>query len=154
MPNAPLGSRQSLSRRVVAEFLGTALLLAAVVGSGIMGEELSGGNVALALLANTLATGAALGGATGLLAALASLAIPGVGPIIAGGVLGTTLAGAGIGAAAGGLIGALTSLGLSEEDARYYEEGIRSGGTLVTVHDNARTADAVRVLEQFGGRTR
>jgi glycerol uptake facilitator-like aquaporin len=47
-------------RRFVAELLGTALLLAAVVGSGIMGERLSGGNVAIALLANTLATGAAL----------------------------------------------------------------------------------------------
>jgi len=47
-------------RRLVAELLGTALLLAAVVGSGIMGERLSGGNLAIALLANTLATGAAL----------------------------------------------------------------------------------------------
>src|ERR1044072_9332315 len=50
----------TLSRRVVAEVVGTALLLAAVVGSGIMGERLAGGNVAIALLANTLATGAAL----------------------------------------------------------------------------------------------
>src|SRR5690349_5781592 len=50
----------SLARRVVAEALGTMLLLAAVVGSGIMGERLSGGNVALALLANTIATGATL----------------------------------------------------------------------------------------------
>ena len=50
----------TLARRLVAELLGTALLLAAVVGSGIMGEHLSGGNVAIALLANTLATGAAL----------------------------------------------------------------------------------------------
>lgn len=48
------------SRRVVSEALGTALLLAAVVGSGIMAERLAGGNVALTLLANTLATGAAL----------------------------------------------------------------------------------------------
>jgi glycerol uptake facilitator-like aquaporin len=47
-------------RRLVAEMLGPALLLVAVVGSGIMGEWLSGGNVAIALLANTLATGAAL----------------------------------------------------------------------------------------------
>ena len=50
----------SLSRRVVAEGVGTALLLATVVGSGIMGERLAGGNVAIALLANTIATGAAL----------------------------------------------------------------------------------------------
>ena len=49
-----------LRRRAVAECVGTALLLAAVVGSGIMGERLSGGNTGVALLANTLATGAAL----------------------------------------------------------------------------------------------
>jgi glycerol uptake facilitator-like aquaporin len=48
------------TRRLTAEFLGTALLLAAVVGSGIMGDRLSGGNVAIALLANTIATGATL----------------------------------------------------------------------------------------------
>jgi glycerol uptake facilitator-like aquaporin len=47
-------------RPLVAEFVGTALLLAAVVGSGIMGERLANGNVAIALLANTIATGAAL----------------------------------------------------------------------------------------------
>ena len=50
----------TLSRRVVSEAVGTALLLSAVVGSGIMGERLAGGNVAIALLANTIATGAAL----------------------------------------------------------------------------------------------
>ena len=54
------GDRPDLARRLVAEAVGTALLLATVVGSGIMGERLSGGNVAVALLANTLATGAAL----------------------------------------------------------------------------------------------
>jgi len=50
----------TLARRFTGELLGTALLLAAVVGSGIMGERLSGGNAAIALLANTLATGATL----------------------------------------------------------------------------------------------
>jgi glycerol uptake facilitator-like aquaporin len=50
----------TLARKLVAESLGTALLLATVVGSGIMGERLAGGNVAIALLANTLATGAGL----------------------------------------------------------------------------------------------
>ncbi len=50
----------SLSRRLVAEFFGTALLLAIVVGSGIMGERLAGGNTAVALLGNSLATGAGL----------------------------------------------------------------------------------------------
>lgn len=47
-------------RRLAAEFIGTAMLLATVVGSGIMAERLAGGNVAVALLANTIATGAAL----------------------------------------------------------------------------------------------
>jgi glycerol uptake facilitator-like aquaporin len=50
----------TLGRRVTAEAVGTAMLLAAVVGSGIMGDRLAGGNVAIALLANTVATGAAL----------------------------------------------------------------------------------------------
>lgn len=50
----------SLSRRFTSEFAGTAFLVATVVGSGIMGERLAGGNVAIALLANTIATGAAL----------------------------------------------------------------------------------------------
>lgn len=118
-------------------------------------------------VAGGVATGAAVGGVAGLLAALASLAIPGVGPIVAGGVLATTFGtaagtaiasagvGAGIGAAAGGLVGALTSLGLSEDEARYYENDIRSGSTLVTVRaENARSDDAIRMLQQMGGETR
>jgi glycerol uptake facilitator-like aquaporin len=52
--------KTTLSRRLVAEFIGTLFLLAAVVGSGIMGERLAAGNVALALLANAVATGVAL----------------------------------------------------------------------------------------------
>src|SRR5437667_1537854 len=56
---SPCRSR-SWMRSAAAEAVGTALLLATVVGSGIMGEQLAGGNVAIALLANTLATGAAL----------------------------------------------------------------------------------------------
>lgn len=52
--------RPSLARRIVAEGVGTALLLATVIGSGIMAERLAGGNVAIALLANTIATGAGL----------------------------------------------------------------------------------------------
>jgi glycerol uptake facilitator-like aquaporin len=52
--------KSTLPQRAVAEFLGTGFLVAAVVGSGIMAERLAGGNVAIALLANTIATGAAL----------------------------------------------------------------------------------------------
>ena len=49
-----------LTRRAIVEGLGTAMLLAAIVGSGIMGERLAGGNVAIALMANVIATGAVL----------------------------------------------------------------------------------------------
>ena len=52
--------KTSLLRQIAAEFLGTAFLVAAVVGSGVMRERLAGGNVAIALLANTIATGEAL----------------------------------------------------------------------------------------------
>src|ERR1700751_2440512 len=53
---------KTIERRATAEFFGTFFLVAAVVGSGVMGERLSAGNVAIALLANTIATGAALVG--------------------------------------------------------------------------------------------
>src|SRR3712207_6743544 len=77
--------------------------------------------------------GAILGGLGGLLVGLGALAIPGIGPVVGGGVLLSTLAGAGIGAAAGGLVGALVGAGIPEEDANVYAEGIRRGGALVTV---------------------
>jgi glycerol uptake facilitator-like aquaporin len=59
-PQVAAKNVMTLSRRPVAEVLGTTFLLAAVVGSGIMGEKLAGGNIAIALLANALATGATL----------------------------------------------------------------------------------------------
>ena len=59
-PPVPEAARPSLPRRLAAEAVGTALLLATVVGSGIMAERLAGGNTAVALLANTIATGAGL----------------------------------------------------------------------------------------------
>jgi uncharacterized protein (TIGR02271 family) len=93
------------------------------------------------------ATGAVVGGVTGgvagLIAALAGLAIPGIGPVLAAGPLVAALTGAGVGAVAGGLIGALTSAGVPEEHARYYEEGVRRGGTLVTIAASDTDADEV-----------
>ena len=92
-------------------------------------------------------TGAVIGGVTGgvagLIASLAGLAIPGIGPVLAAGPLVAALTGAGVGAVAGGLIGALTSAGVPEEHARYYEEGVRRGGTLVTVAASDSDADEV-----------
>lgn len=95
--------------------------------------------------------GGVLGGLTGLLVGIGALAIPGIGPVVAGGALasafglggGTAVAGAGIGAAAGGVLGALTNLGFSHEEASYYDEGVRGGRTLVTVEDEAGRAEGL-----------
>lgn len=94
--------------------------------------------------------GAVLGGAGGLLAGLGFLAIPGLGPVIAGGWLFTAAmgaaAGAGMGAATGGLIGALTGAGVPESDAHVYAEGVRRGGALVTVRTDADLAETAREI--------
>jgi hypothetical protein len=94
--------------------------------------------------------GGVLGGVIGLLAGVGALAIPGVGPIIAGGTLATTLAGAGIGAAAGGLLGALVGMGVPEEDAQHFDQAFRAGGTLVTVNAGARADEARTCLSENG----
>jgi hypothetical protein len=95
--------------------------------------------------------GAVLGGLAGLLVGIGALAIPGIGPIIAAGPLAAALGGAGIGAAAGGVIGALVDAGIPEEQAQYYAEGVRRGGTLVTVNASEGMADrATNVLNRYG----
>ena len=101
------------------------------------------------------ATGASLGtvvgGGVGLLAGIGALAIPGVGPVIAAGWLVATVTGAGIGAGAGGLLGMLTGAGVSENDAHVYSEGVRRGGTLVSVQaDDAEAAQIESVMNGQG----
>lgn len=81
--------------------------------------------------------GAAVGAGAGLLAGLGLMAIPGIGPVVAAGWLASTAVGAAAGIAAGGIIGSLTGLGVSEEDAHVYAEGIRRGGTLVSVRTSS-----------------
>lgn len=105
--------------------------------------------------------GGMLGGIVGLLVGIGALAIPGIGPVVAGGALatafgiggGTAVAGAGIGAAAGGVLGALVGMGIPEEEARHFESGFRAGGTLVTVNAGDRVMDALAVLERYGADT-
>ena len=94
--------------------------------------------------------GGLVGGAGGLLAGLGMLAIPGIGPVVAAGWLASTaagaLAGAAVGAAGGGLIGALTQAGVPREEAEVYSEGVRRGGTLVSVRVEDERQDEVRMI--------
>jgi len=88
--------------------------------------------------------GAAIGGVGGLLlSAVGAITLPVIGPILAAGPIAAALTGAGIGAAAGGLIGALTEHGVPEEHARFYAEGVRRGDVLVTVKVPAGREDEV-----------
>lgn len=100
-----------------------------------------------------------IGGAAGLLIGAGLLAIPGIGPVLAAGPLaaaiGTTAAtvgagalGAGIGAATGGLLGGLVGAGVPEDEANYYAEGVRRGGTLVAVSTDERMANTARTIMQ------
>lgn len=100
------------------------------------------------------ATGGVLGAGAGVLAGLGMLAIPGLGPVVAAGWLASTAVGAAVGAAAGGatggILGALKDAGHSDEDAHVYAEGVRRGGTLVSV--KADEADAPRLQAILDGR--
>lgn len=87
----------------------------------------------------------------GVLGALATGLIPGVGPVIAGGLLAGIIGGAVIGGAAGGIFGALVgSMGVPEDEARYYDEEFKSGRTLVTVTADGRYDEAYRILQNAG----
>jgi hypothetical protein len=88
--------------------------------------------------------GATVGGLVG--AALATAAIPGVGLVIAGGLMAGVLGGAVTGLASGGIVGALIGLNIPEDDARHYERAFHSGRTLVTVRADGRYEEAVAVL--------
>ncbi|MEP7285547.1 MAG: general stress protein [Chloroflexota bacterium] len=102
--------------------------------------------------------GAVVGGLTGLVVGLGALAIPGIGPIIAAGPLAAALGGvtgaaigAGTGAITGGLTAALVHMGLPEESAGSYAEGVRRGHALVTVRAADTMIDAATaIMRQYG----
>ena len=99
--------------------------------------------------------GTLLGGLAGWLIGLSAFAIPGVGPIVGAGIIGTTLAGAGLGAAAGGFVGALGTYGIPDTEARDYEEALKEGHVLISVHANGNTEAArARAIFQTNGSQR
>jgi uncharacterized membrane protein len=116
-----------------------------IVGDSQVGE--AGQTQSGEFAAKGAVSGGVLGGLVGL---LGSLLIPGFGPVVVGGVLASTLTGAGLGAAAGGIIGALTGMGVSEQDAQHFDLGLRAGGTLVAVGAGNRTDEALAILQRHG----
>ena len=96
-------------------------------------------------------SGAVIGGTLGLLAGIGTLAIPGVGPLIAAGPIMAALAGMGAGGAVGGLTGALIGAGFPEYEAKRYEGRVSKGGILLSVHcDNS---DWVKKAKQIMAQT-
>lgn len=93
-------------------------------------------------LAAGAAAGGLLGGATGLLAGVGALAIPGIGPILAAGPIAAALTGAAVGAGTGGLAGALIGMGIPEDEANQYERDIKDGKLIVLLDPNARKTDS------------
>lgn len=93
--------------------------------------------------------GAGLGGlwALGIAAGL----LPAIGPVVAGGILGSLIASATAGAAAGGLTGGLIGLGMSTEEAEFYEREVTAGKMVVTVRAGHRTGEALAILRAHGG---
>ena len=100
---------------------------------------------------SSAATGSVEGGIIGgVLGAAAALLIPGFGPAIAGGILLATIGAAGIGALAGGLIGALVSMGVPEEEAHHYQHELKKGHTIVTVKASSGFDDVVAIMRRNG----
>ena len=95
--------------------------------------------------------GSVVGGGLGLLAGLAALTIPAIGPVVAAGPIIAGLYGVSAGVAAGGFIGWLSKSGVKPERAAMYAEGVRRGGALVIVHtDSVKAEKAWKVMEIFG----
>jgi hypothetical protein len=102
-------------------------------------------------------TGVKVGGIGGFLAGVAGIAgfaMTGFGPILVAGPIVLALAGLGVGAFAGGLIGVLTHAGVTEADAKHFTEGVREGGILITVATNAAGVDkAMQIMNRHGAIT-
>jgi uncharacterized membrane protein len=97
------------------------------------------------------AVGTTVGAGAGLLAGLGLMAIPGIGPVVAAGWLASTALGAAAGLATGGILGALTDVGVTDDHAHVYAEGIRRGSTLVSVRSSTLPRSTiVSIMGKYG----
>jgi len=150
--HSPEAARKAVDELVKAGFTEAQIGVAGRHAAVKKGKGMTGGEGALAGATAGAMTGAGVGALWAL--GIAAGMLPAIGPVIAGGLLASVLASAAGGAAVAGLVGALVGLGLSEEDARYYEGEFKEGRKIVTVKANARYTEAVEILTRHGGYSR
>jgi hypothetical protein len=126
------------------------------IGFAIRGHDATEGGMITDAVGTHDGAGAVAGAATGavaggILGALASIIIPPLGPVIVGGMIATAVGFAGAGAAVGGIIGVMTGLGLSQEEALYYEQEFKAGKAIVTVKAGEFADKAVAIVRKYGG---
>ena len=116
------------------------------------GKTRTEGNQSGKMAASGAGTGVVLGG---LIGAGAALLIPGIGPVVSGGLLASALAGgatgAVVGGVSGGITGALVGMGVPEDEAKYYGDQVRDGRTLMTVKADDRYSDASDIIRRRKG---
>jgi hypothetical protein len=117
----------------------------------VAGEDFTSRDEAQPAAVTGAEVGISIGGVVGVLAAAGAIMIPGIGPLIAAGALATIATGAAAGGVIGGAVGMLTEHGISHDDSHLYAEGLKRGGTLVTVLADESKLDAVRqIFKTYG----
>jgi hypothetical protein len=126
------------------------------IGFALRGDDVTRGGTVTDSVGAKDDTGAAAGAVTGgvvggLLGAAAAILIPGVGPVLAAGILASSVGFGAAGVAVGGTLGAMIGAGLTEEEAKYYDKAFKSGSAIVTVHPGERDGEAAAILRRHGG---
>jgi hypothetical protein len=124
---------------------------ALVSNPAVAGEDFTSRDEAQPAAVTGAEVGVSIGGVAGVLVGAGAIMIPGIGPLIAVGTLATIAAGAAAGGVIGGAIGMLTEHGISHEDSHLYAEGLKRGGTLVTVVVDEGKLDPVRKIFKSHG---
>ena len=124
---------------------------ALVANPAVAGEDFASRDEAQPAAVTGAEVGISIGGVVGVLAAAGAILIPGIGPLIAAGALATIATGAAAGGVIGGAVGMLTEHGISHEDSHLYAEGLKRGGTLVTVVADEGKLDAIRQIFKTHG---
>jgi hypothetical protein len=126
------------------------------IGLVIRGDEAVHGGMITDAQATKDGRGAVVGAVTGaiaggLLGAAAMVLIPGVGPVVAAGIFAGLAGGAAAGTAVGGILGAMVGLGISEDEAKLYEQEFQAGKAIVAVRPGTRQPEAEQILRNHGG---